>query len=117
MKCFEFYGGSFNAQPTDPKGENVLSAYPQKFSFEKSGPKAFSNTLKNTGIALGFIDFKSALKNKKISEVLSEVQSMHFIGNAYRGTEERARFLQIPIRAHDALIFIKDVTAVSPILR
>jgi erythromycin esterase len=106
---FEFYSGTFNAYSVDATGKQIGNL--QRFSIEKSSPKAFSSMFKNTEIPLSFIDFKSASKNEKVRKILEKKQLFHCIGAVYGGVEEQSFINQAPIRAYDGLIFIRDTSS------
>lgn len=112
---FEFYSGDFNAYSFDSSGKQIGNI--QRFTMEKSNPKAFSSIFKDTEIPLSFIDFKSASKNEKVRKILEKKQLFHHIGSAYIGVEEQSYVTQTPIRAYDGLIFIRDTSSTKVLQR
>jgi len=107
---FDFYEGSFRANPCDNKS-NILSQKIAKFSAEKSDINSLAYSFEKTGIPLSFMDFKSASKDKTVGAWLSRKQLIHSIGAGYSGNINQWMLPEVPINSYDGLIFIKKTSA------
>ena len=102
--AFEFYKGTFMAYPSESNGFEL-----KKFNLEKSKEDSFTAMFEKTGIPLSFIDFKSASEDKNVKKWLSVAQRVHSF-KFYTGNEEHLYGHEVPIKAYDGLIFIKETS-------
>ena len=107
---FDFYEGSFRANPSDDKG-NLLSSEIAKFNVDKSDINTLAGSFEKTGIPLSFMDFKSASEDKDVAAWLSQPQLTHTIGAGYNGYINQWMLPEVPIDSYDGLIFVKKTSA------
>lgn len=107
---FDFYQGSFRANPSDSRG-NLLSQKFAVFNVDKSDINSFANSFEKTRIPLSFIDFKSASKYKNVAAWLSQPQLIHCIPAFYNSSFNQDLLPQVPIDSYDGLIFVKKTSA------
>lgn len=113
--AFDFHEGSFNAIQSDSRG--FYTGGVMKFTIEPMKIKMLSDSFVHTGISLGFLDFKKASEEEKIKELIEERQRIHNVGNGYVDNEEWLYKSITPVKSFDGLIFIKDTTEATKIIR
>ncbi|WP_346929001.1 erythromycin esterase family protein, partial [Clostridium sp.] len=100
---FEFSRGSFN---TSDMSTGTLT----RFDIDNNGPEYLAYKFDKTQIPISFLDFNSASKSEKISEMLSESQSFNHNGGFYDDENAPKHFQYIPKNLFDGLIYIKETT-------
>lgn len=114
----DFYQGKFRAYGLDLWG-NPISNYLAKFNIKSSPKKTLVSKLEKTNIPISFMDFKEAVEDENIHNILTKNQSFHNIGLLYPGKYIPSRFFPdhakqfeeaVPLEAYDGFIFIKEIT-------
>ncbi len=100
---FEFSRGSFN---TSGMSTGTLT----RIDIDNNGPEYLAYKFDKTQIPISFLDFNSASKSEKISEMLSESQSFNHNGGFYDDENTPKRIQYIPKNLFDGLIYIKETT-------
>ncbi len=100
---FEFSRGSFNAH-NDMSTETLT-----RFDIDNNDSEYLAYKFDKTEIPISFLDFNSASKSEKISEILSENQTFNLI-TAYYDESIPKSFQYIPGDLFDGLIYIKETT-------
>jgi len=100
---FELSRGSFN---TSDMSTGTLT----RFVIDNNGPEYLASKFDKTHIPISFLDFNSASKSEKISEMLSESQSFNHNGGFYDDENTPKRIQYIPKNLFDGLIYIKETT-------
>lgn len=100
---FEFSRGSFNAH-NDMYTETLT-----RFDIDNNDSEYLAYKFDKTEIPISFLDFNSASKSEKISEILSENQTFNLI-TAYYDESIPKSFQYIPGDLFDGLIYIKETT-------
>ncbi|MBP2023713.1 erythromycin esterase [Clostridium punense] len=113
--AFDFHEGSFNAIQSDSRG--FYTGGVMKFTIKPMKIKMLSDSFVDTGIYLGFLDFKKASEEEEIKELIMKQQRIHFVANGYVDNEEWLYKRITPTKSFDGLIFIKDTTEVTKIIR
>jgi len=100
---FELSRGSFN---TSDMSTGTLT----RFDIDNNGSEYLAYKFDKTKIPISFLDFNSASKSEKISEILSESQSFNHNGGFYYNENTPKRIQYIPKNLFDGLIYIKETT-------
>ncbi len=100
---FELSRGSFNTI-------DMSTGTSTRFDIDNNGPEYLAYKFDKTQIPISFLDFNSASKSKKISEILSESQSFNHNGGFYDDENTPRSFQYIPKNLFDGLIYIKETT-------
>lgn len=110
---FDFYQGGFKAMPVSIFNKVVGGRKPQYFNLKSSPEDSYGYEMEKTGIPISFLDFKSASKDKEISQFISSKINMNTIGAAYTGSWFASDYLakSPPNKSYDGVIFIKTTNA------
>jgi erythromycin esterase len=100
---FEFSRGSVNTS-------DMSTGTMTRFDINNNGPEYLAYKFDKTQIPISFLDFNSASKSEKISEMLSENQSFNHNGGFYDYENTPKYFQYIPKNLFDGLIYIKETT-------
>ena len=109
---FSFNQGSFQAleaRPKDPQKTGLVS-----FSVGPAPVDSVDWYLAGTKAKIGFVDLRSAAKNKAIADWMSEAHTMRAIGATYDTKNENALVPIVLKQSFDGLFFIDATTRARP---
>jgi len=103
---FEFSRGSFYIW----NAGDIYSRTLTRLDIDNNGPEYISYKFDKTQVPISFLDFNSASKSEKISEMLSKNQTFNYSGGFYVDESTPKSFQYIPKNLFDGLIYIKETT-------